>query len=89
MEARRLLDSAAFGPDALKTICQAFDEAWAEIEASIGCDQQREMVRLRLADAILSVASESSRDAEVLKKAALDVLAGDFRWHSMVGPVKQ
>jgi hypothetical protein len=89
MKARHLIENASFGPDALKVISQAYDAAWAEIETSIGCDQRREVVRLRLADAILSVANEDSRDVEVLKKAALDVLAGDVRWQSMVSPVKQ
>jgi|SoiMethySBSTD1v2_1073268.scaffolds.fasta_scaffold251980_3 hypothetical protein len=31
MRARALIDGAAFGPDALKVIAQAFDEAWQEI----------------------------------------------------------
>jgi len=31
MQARKLIDGASFGPDALKAIGQAFDEAWAEV----------------------------------------------------------
>jgi len=83
MEARRLLDSATLGPDALKTVGEAFDKAWSEIEGSIGCDQAREAARLKLATAILSVATEDSRDVEVLKKAALQAMAGDYRWQSI------
>jgi len=41
MEARRLIDTAAFGPDTLKVLSQAFDEAWASIEGEFGCDQSR------------------------------------------------
>jgi len=89
MEARHLIDGASFGPETLKAIGQAFDEAWASIEGNIGCDQQREAVRLKLATAVLSVASEHSRDVEVLKKAALEAMAGDYRWQNMPSPVKQ
>ena len=32
MLARRLIGKASFGPEALKTIFQAFDAAWREIE---------------------------------------------------------
>jgi hypothetical protein len=46
-------------------------------------------VRLKLATAVLSVASEHSRDVEVLKKAALEAMAGDYRWQNMPSPVKQ
>jgi len=35
--------------------------------------------RLKLADALLSIASEESRDVQVLKKAALQRLALDYR----------
>ena len=30
MKARRLIDGASFGPDALKEIGEAFDATWAE-----------------------------------------------------------
>jgi hypothetical protein len=83
MEARRLLDSAVLGPDARKVVGEAFDQAWSEIEGNIGCDQAREAARLKLATAVLSVASEDSRDVQVLKKAALEVMAGDYRWQGL------
>jgi hypothetical protein len=89
MEARRLIDNASFGPDTLKVLGQAFDEVWASIEGRIGCDQQREAARLKLASALLSVASEDSRDVEVLKKAVLKEMAGDYRGQPMRAPTKQ
>jgi hypothetical protein len=89
MEARRLIDSASFGPETLKAIGQAFDEAWASIERNFGCDQTREAARVKLATALLSIATDDSRDVEVLKKAALDVMTGDYRWQNMQSPVKQ
>jgi hypothetical protein len=88
MEARRLIDTASFGPDALKALRQAFDEAWASIEADIGCDQLREAMRLKLATALLSIASDESRDVEALKKAALEAMSGDYRWQALLRETK-
>jgi hypothetical protein len=82
MEARHLIDAASFGPDTLKAIGQAFDQAWAVIEGNFGSDQGREAARIKLANAMLSVASEDSRDVEVLKKAALDAMVSDYLWRN-------
>jgi hypothetical protein len=80
MKARKLIDGASYGPDALKVIGQAFDAAWQEIAGNFGSDpQQIEAARLRLAEAVLSVADENSRDAEILKRAALQRMALDYR----------
>jgi hypothetical protein len=89
MEARRLIDNASFGPDSLRAIGQAFDEAWASIEGNFGCDQAREAARLKLATALLSLASEGGRDVEVLKTAALEMMAGDYRRQRMPHSTKQ
>jgi hypothetical protein len=48
-----------------------------------------EAMRLKLASALLSVASDDTRDVEVLKKAALKEMAGDYRWQPMQLPTKQ
>ena len=80
MKARQLIHGASFGPDALKVICKAFDLAWAEIAGNFGDGPRTvEEARLRLAKALLSIASEGSRDIEVLKKAALERMALDYR----------
>jgi len=80
MKARKLIDGAAFGPDALKALGQAFDEAWREIAGNFGSEAQEiDMARLKLATALLSIAHEDSRDAEVLKRAALQRMALDYR----------
>jgi hypothetical protein len=80
MKARKLIDGASFGPDALKAIGKAFDEAWLEIAVNFGTDTlQIETARLRLAEAVLSVAHEDSRDAGALKRAALQRMALDYR----------
>src|SRR5688572_26381785 len=71
MKARRMIDGASYGPDVLKVVGQAFDEAWHEIAGNFGDDPTEiETARLKLADAVLSVASEDSRDVETLKNGA-------------------
>jgi hypothetical protein len=59
---------------------QAFDEAWQSIAGNFGDDpSDTENARLRLANALLSVVHEDSRDAEVLKRAALEAMALAYR----------
>ena len=80
MNARPRIDGAAFGPDALRTIGQAFDQAWTEIVAHFGCEPLvHERARLSLAEAILSVATDTSRDVHVLKTAGLQVMALNYK----------
>ena len=77
--ARHLIDGASFGPDALKALGQAFDQAWHEVAGNFGTDPRDiEQARLRLANALLSVADEDSRDVDVLKRAALQRMALDY-----------
>jgi len=78
--AAQLVDGASFGPDALKAIGQAFDAAWAEIEVAFGdVAIDIDNARYRLANALLSVASEESRDVDALKRAALQRMTIDDR----------
>jgi hypothetical protein len=80
MKARQVIDGASFGPDALKAIGRAFDEAWAQIAANIGDDPEDiDKARYRLATAMLSVAKEDSRDVEALKGAVLEEMAPGYR----------
>jgi hypothetical protein len=79
-KARQLIDGASFGPEALKATGEAFDAAWAEIASNFGYDPtDLEKARLRLANALLSIADEDSRDVEVLKRAALQRMALDYK----------
>ena len=76
MRARQLIDKASFGPDAVKVMGEAFDAAWAEIAGNFGNDPVViDAARVKLANAILSIASEDSRDVEDLKRAALQAMA--------------
>jgi hypothetical protein len=78
--ARQLIDGASFGPEALKAIGEAFDAAWAEIAGNFGDDPEDvEKARQRLAKAMLSVASKDSREVGVLRRAALQRMALDYR----------
>ena len=81
MKARKLIDGASYGPDALTAIGKAFDEAWLTIAGNYD-SASTEADRLRLARAILSVADEDSRDVEVLKRGALQAMALAYRERS-------
>jgi len=78
MRACQLIDGASFGPDTLKAIGQAFDQAWAEIAGNFD-DTQVENARLRLAEAMLSIATGGSIDVAALKAGALQAMALDYR----------
>ena len=80
MRARRLIDGASYGPEALEAIGQAFEEAWRTIAGNFGDDPRDiEKARVRLANAVLSVACEESRDVEALKIGALEAMALAYR----------
>jgi len=71
MKAREIIEGASYGPEALKPVGRAFDEAWASIAGNFS-DDQIEAARLRLANALLAVAKDNSRDVEMMKREALD-----------------
>ena len=78
--ARQVIDRAPFGPDASNAIGQAFDEVWREFAGRFGTHLvEIEAARLELADALLSIASEDSRDVEVLKCFAFQAMARHCR----------
>jgi len=77
MKARKLIDGAAFGPDVVRALGQAFDEAWTQIADNFGSEPKVvEDARVRLAEAVLSVASENSTDVAV---GALQAMAKNYR----------
>ena len=77
MKARRLIESADYGPDQLKLLGQAFDEGWAEIASHFDTDDEK--ARLQLAHAILAVMREDDVDPQDIKKRALRVMALGYR----------
>jgi hypothetical protein len=78
MKARQLIGSASYGPDQLRVLFEAFDQAWDAIAAGVGDDPSAiEAARLKLANLILSLARDGDlEDPGQLKDAALRLLSG-------------
>jgi hypothetical protein len=80
MKARQLISGASYGPDTLKVLYQAFDEAWASIAANFGNDPQAiEAARLKLANIILRFPPNDVRDAEQIKNSSLQIMALTYK----------
>ena len=73
MRARRLIEGSSFGPETLKVVSQAFDQAWASIEPHFQGEPDKaiEQARLRLAHAVLVVAHEDAADVEPVRLEAI------------------
>ena len=75
MQAQSLISGTSFGPDALKVVTKAFDEAWSSIADQYRTPGEMEAARIQLVNATLAVATEeASRDVEDLKQAALELM---------------
>jgi hypothetical protein len=75
MEARELIAKSAYGPDQLKILFMAFDEAWDMIAADV--DDRPEAIqaaRLKLANLLLTLALDRLDDAEWLRDSALNIM---------------
>jgi hypothetical protein len=73
VKVRHMIGGAAFAPDVLKVIFQAFDDAWAEVAPIIsGRASAVEAARLSLATIVLSLANRSPVERTALKTAAVD-----------------
>jgi hypothetical protein len=80
MKARRLIGSASYGPEQLKVLFEAFDQAWEAIAADVGENPAAiETTRLRLARIILSLAGDGGQDPARLKDTALQLLSAGGR----------
>jgi hypothetical protein len=70
----------SFAPQSVKAMGEAFDRAWADIAGNFGnSPAEIESARLKLAVAVLSVATEDSTDVAALKAGALGAMAMDYR----------
>jgi hypothetical protein len=77
-KARQLIGSASFGPEVLKVLFSAFDDAWAHLAPTHSANPLViEATRLKLANVILSLAQPDSKDADQIKNAALRIMAID------------
>lgn len=80
MKARQLIEGSTYGPETLKVIGKAFDDAWSEIAGHFSSNGlQAQSVRLKLAHAVLAVARDDSRDSNEVKNAALQIMAMNYR----------
>jgi hypothetical protein len=74
MKARYVIGNAVFGPDVLKVVFKAFDDAWEEVRPSVSMRSiSLEAARLSLANIVLSMATEDSRDPDQLKTEAVRI----------------
>lgn len=74
MKARELIRNASYGPEHLKVLFTAFDQAWETMAADVGTNPLAiEAARLKLANLILSLGGEAT-DPDRLKNAALQIM---------------
>ena len=67
---------ASYGPDRLKVLGNAFDQAWYAFACNVGeAPAEIDCARTTLANVILSLSCSEIIDAESIKNAALQVLA--------------
>ena len=72
VKARQLIANAVYDPAVLKAIGKAFDEAWEQISPQISNRPEAiEAARLKLAEIVLALTKNGSRDPEKLTKAAV------------------
>ena len=75
MKARQLISNASYGPDELKVLFEAFDDAWTSIAPTISTGANAaEAARLKLANIILGLARADTRDAKQLAEAAVRLM---------------
>ena len=80
MRAAKILAGCTYGPETLKIIGKAFDDAWANIAEHFVDDASlANAARERLAHAVLVAATEESRDPEPIKLLALQIMALSYR----------
>jgi hypothetical protein len=67
---------ASYGPERLKVLGNAFDDAWQTLGRNIGAaPAEIDRARMTLANVILCLPCSEIADAESIKNAALRVLA--------------
>jgi hypothetical protein len=80
MQPRQIVRAVSFGPDALRVIYRAFDDAWSEIAPRIGTDPVvAEAARMSLATIVLGVANAEAITADGLRSVAVAVFCAKHR----------
>ena len=77
MKARKLLGDANFDPAELKAIGKAFDDAWEQVSPHVDArPEATEAARLKLAEIILGITRDGTRDPErAIEQAVRQMLA--------------
>ena len=80
MQPRRIIRATSYGPDALKVIFKAFDDAWSEIAPKIGTEPTAvETARMALATIVLAIANANAIAPEGLRTVAVAVFCARHR----------
>lgn len=75
MKARQLIRCASYGPDEVKALGKAFDDAWARLAPSVGDRTEAiEAARFKLAEVVLGLARRGDFDPQGLADAAVQVM---------------
>ena len=81
MKARQLIANGSYGPDQLKALGKAFDDAWGRLAPTVsGRPNGIEAARLKLADVVLSLAKNGNFDPQWLADTAVQLMRS--RWSS-------
>jgi hypothetical protein len=71
MQPRRIARVTSFGPDDLRVIFKAYDDAWSEIAPKVGTDPRAvEMARMTLASIVLGLATAGALAPDGLRRMA-------------------
>jgi hypothetical protein len=75
MEARQRLATGSYGPDQLKALGQAFDDAWDQVAPAVSKRPKAiEAARLKLADIVLGLAKKGNFDPRWLADTAAQLM---------------
>jgi hypothetical protein len=70
MGTHRIIEGSAFGPDVLKVIASAFEEAWVEIADKFSPGEQED-AREQLAQAIIAAARGDTHEVSTVRDAGI------------------
>ncbi len=70
MRLPRINEGASFGPEVLKVVAKAFDEAWVDVADQFAPDEH-DHARDGLAEAIMAAVREDSDDIQRLRHAGI------------------
>jgi hypothetical protein len=75
MKARRLVAAAVYDPATLRAIGKAFDDAWEQISPQVSARADAiEAARLKLAEIVLSLTKDGTREPGKLTEAAVRLM---------------